>query len=251
MQYNNPQLVYYQKRNRKKAIMLNPATLALLGGNEFTENCVIADKKILETVGKDNPIIRILPTANEHHPDIAAQNGITYFKSLGHQANKLMITNFNEANNQANLGQLSDCDLLYLPGGNPQYLLQSLLSSKILQEIIIRSQQGMVLAGSSAGAMVMGELLKNPPKDTWGSGLGLISNLGILPHHENSNHQETHNSLLDTVFNNHPNAVIYGISIESGCIVKGDQVSIIGNAPLIRYSLSGYSSHIANEQIKL
>ena len=55
--------------------MLNPATLALLGGNEFTENCVIADKKILETVGKDNPIIRILPTANEHHPDIAAQNG--------------------------------------------------------------------------------------------------------------------------------------------------------------------------------
>ena len=109
----------------------------------------------------------------------------------------------------------------------------------------------MVLAGSSAGAMVMGELLKNPPKDTWGSGLGLISNLGILPHHENSNHQETHNSLLDTVFSNHPNAVIYGISIESGCIVKGDQVSIIGNAPLIRYSLSGYSSHIANEQIKL
>ena len=138
MQYNNPQLVYYQKRNRKKAIMLNPTTLALLGGNEFTENCVITDKKILETVGKDNPIIRILPTANEHHPDIAAQNGITYFKSLGHQANKLMITNFNEANNQANLGQLSDCDLLYLPGGNPQYLLQSLLNSKILMSRLRR-----------------------------------------------------------------------------------------------------------------
>ena len=99
--------------------------------------------------------------------------------------------------------------------------------------------------------MVLGVFLKNPPLVTWGCGLGLISNLGFLRHLENSNHQETHNSLLDTVFSNHPNAVIYGISIESGCIVKGDQVSIIGNAPLIRYSLSGYSSHIANEQIKL
>ena len=109
----------------------------------------------------------------------------------------------------------------------------------------------MVIAGSSAGAMVMGELLKNPPQGTWSSGLGLIPNLGIIPHHENVNHLDTHNLLLDTVLKDNPHAIIYGISIESGCIVKGNSVSVIGNDDLIRYSLSGYSSCRVNESIEL
>ncbi|MFL2645607.1 MAG: Type 1 glutamine amidotransferase-like domain-containing protein [Dehalococcoidia bacterium] len=232
--------------------MLNPIkTIALLGGNEFTANCVNADTKILEVINKDKPTIQILPTANVHHPDIAAQNGISYFETLGYTSNRIMVTNLKEANNQNNLGQLSDCDLLYLPGGNPQHLFQSLLNSKLLQEIITRSEQGMVIAGSSAGAMVMGELLKNPPQGTWSSGLGLIPNLGIIPHHENVNHLDTHNLLLDTVLKDNPHAIIYGISIESGCIVKGNSVSVIGNDDLIRYSLSGYASCRVNESIEL
>ena len=48
--------------------MLNPIkTIALLGGNEFTANCVNADTKILEVINKDKPTIQILPTANQCH----------------------------------------------------------------------------------------------------------------------------------------------------------------------------------------
>lgn len=226
-------------------------TIALLGGNEFHDGCRVADSTILELTGQERPNIKILPTANIHHPDIAADNGVQYFSDLGFNSTKLMITNREAANNPENASELSSCDLLYLPGGSPQYLFECLYNTCLVEEIIKRASQGMIIAGSSAGAMVMGELLKNPPQGTWGKGLGLISNFGVIPHHENADHQKTFEELKEVVFSDHPEAIICGISIESGCIVQGSKISVIGNSDLILYRSSGYSKYRFDQSLSL
>tara|TARA_B100000029_G_scaffold363741_1_gene356853 strand:- start:36291 stop:37034 length:744 start_codon:yes stop_codon:yes gene_type:complete len=239
------------EKNAKADVLKPSITIGLLGGNEFTEGCLAADTIILGKTNKKQPNIVILPTANVHHPDIAAHNGIQYFSHLGHSACSIMVTNRQEADTPALFDKLSDCDLLYLPGGEPQHLYQSLKNTALIESISNRGHQGMVIAGSSAGAMVMGELLKNPSLGTWEFGLGLIPNLGVIPHHEHADYVETHEQLVETVFNEHSNTVVYGISIESGCVITGDQVTVIGHDNLIAYRKSGYSEYTVNEQLSL
>jgi hypothetical protein len=55
--------------------------IALVGGNEFRQNCEPMDRALLAQFGK-RPRVRILPTAAKESPRLAAQNGIRYFEKL-------------------------------------------------------------------------------------------------------------------------------------------------------------------------
>jgi cyanophycinase len=158
-------------------------TLALIGGDEFRPPCDPIDRRLLAArrVGG----VRILPTAAAiDRPDLAAQNGVRHFQRLGaDDVEAVMVLDRATADDPRLAAELRRAGLIYLAGGSPAHLLASLVGSACLAAIREALAAGAVLAGSSAGAMVVAAWMR-PPSGAWQPALGLAPGLAVLPHHE-------------------------------------------------------------------
>ncbi len=164
--------------------------VALAGGNEFRDNCKAMDKSLLEQLEHQPPRVVILPTAAiKGSPRMAAENGVRHFKALGADASAVMVITHEDANDPALFTSLTEADLVYIAGGDPWYLLETLRDTAILLEILAVQGRGGVIAGSSAGAMVLAEKMRTENSIGWIDGLGVVKNVGVLPHHQNADHQ--------------------------------------------------------------
>jgi cyanophycinase len=161
---------------------MTPARVALVGGNEFRRDCDAMDRALLQLVGGARPPVAILPTAAAHENlGKAAENGVRHFRRLGARAEAVMIVDRKTADQPELAAALERSRLIYLTGGDAVHLLDSLRGSRAWEVMLARHAQGVVLAGSSAGAMVLGGQLWG--FDGWSPGLGLAPNFAVLPHH--------------------------------------------------------------------
>jgi len=156
--------------------------IVLMGGNEFRPDCEPMDRGILAGLGP-NPRVVILPTAAaRENPDLAAENGVRHFSRLGARAEAAMVVDSATARDEQWLGLIRNADLIYLAGGDPAYLLETLRNSAAWEVALEVWKSGRTLAGSSAGAMIFGGQLWVPGKG-WHEGLGLLPGYAIIPHH--------------------------------------------------------------------
>jgi cyanophycinase len=156
--------------------------IALVGGNEFRRECDAMDRVLIERLGGPGAQIAILPTAaTNENPYVAGENGARHFQRLGIRADKLMIVDEDSANEAGLFGLLEDYAGLYFTSGDPIYLRDTLLGSKTWESVRAVEARGGLIAGSSAGAMMLGERLWQ--FDGWTEGLGLAPGLAVLPHH--------------------------------------------------------------------
>ena len=79
-------------------------------------------------------------------------------------------------------GRLAGADLVHLPGGDPGRLLEILDGSAAWRAMLAALARGAVLAGASAGAMVLAAWTWTP--GGWRRGLGLVPGLVVVPHAE-------------------------------------------------------------------
>ena len=101
--------------------------IALVGGNEFRPGCERGDRAVLAATGAERPRVVILPTAAAHYnPSKAASNGVRYFSDLGAEASPLMVLGKEEAGDEALLAPVDTADVIYLSGGDPGHLLETL-----------------------------------------------------------------------------------------------------------------------------
>ena len=159
-----------------------PGLIALVGGNEFRPECEAMDRSLLARIGTD-PRVIILPTAAaRENPGLAAENGIRHFKRLGARAEAAMVVDSATAQDGKGLALIQNADLVYFTGGDPVYLLETLRNSAAWEAAGGVWENGRVLAGSSAGAMVLGGRMWAPGQG-WREGLGLLPRLAVIPHH--------------------------------------------------------------------
>ena len=157
--------------------------LALVGGDEFRSSCESMDAAILAATGKSSPVVLIVPTAAAlENPARAAENGVRHFRALGADASPLMVVDHDDAMDSGTAAAVESADVVYLTGGNPAHLLDSLRDSLVLDAIRKKVGDGGTLAGSSAGAMVMGSWMRF--RGEWTRTLGIASGIATLPHHE-------------------------------------------------------------------
>ncbi len=155
--------------------------IALIGGNEFGPDCEPMDRALLGNLG-ENPTVVILPTAAAlENPSLAAANGVRYFERLGAKAEAAMIVDESTAGNPKWISLIAAADMMYFCGGNPELLLRIMHDSPAWKRIAQAWESGRILAGSSAGAMILGSQMWAPGKG-WRKGLGLVP-LAIIPHH--------------------------------------------------------------------
>ena len=160
--------------------------LLLEGGAEFGGRMADPDKQALTLAGGPAMPINIIPAAavpdNNHQR--AGQNGAVWFNGLGAtNVSVLPLIDSSSANDPGISAALTQSKLIYLLGGFPHYLAQVLNGSRSWQAILTAYLSGAVVAGSSAGAMVLCEYYYNPITAQVVKGLNLIERICILPHH--------------------------------------------------------------------
>lgn len=79
---------------------------------------------------------------------------------------------------------VASADLIYLSGGDPFHLAQSLRGSVLWSAIVDALRRGVPLAGCSAGAMVLGSLIGSLRSPTTHAepGLDVLKGTSVLPH---------------------------------------------------------------------
>ena len=160
--------------------------LLLEGGAEFGGQMALPDRRALELAGGSAVSVRILPTAaapDQNHQR-AGSNGVRWFRSLGaSNVAAIPVIDTTSANDRALASEVAKTRLLYLLGGFTGYLGETLKESLCWQSALEAYANGAVLAGSSAGAMVLCQYYFDPAREQIVEGLNLLPNTCVLPHH--------------------------------------------------------------------
>jgi len=207
----------------------------LEGGAEFGGGMSEPDLQAIELAGGFDAAICILPTAAapDHNHKHAGNNGIRWFKSLGaNNVASLDVIDSASANDDSLAASIRTSRLIYLLGGFPRYLGETLMNSACWQAALDAYEKGAVIAGSSAGAMVLCEHYYDPYEKKLLSGLNLIHNACVLPHHNNFGKTWVH-QLKKRL----PNSTLLGIDESTGMINEVDKTwKVYGGGEITIYS---------------
>src|SRR6266700_6002999 len=195
-----------------------PGTLALVGAGEFLPPIAPVDAMLLERVD-GTPHVVVLPTASAPDgpgvPEHWAKLGIDHFSQLGASAEAVMLLERGDADDDSIVARVAAANFVYFSGGKPRYLLETLQGTAAWQAMVNVLAAGGVLAGCSAGAMVLGGELVDFPQ-LWRTipAFGLAPEIIIIPH-----------------FDEIPKAMISTISLTNR---KSTFVGIDGSTALVR-----------------
>ena len=211
-------------------------TLLLEGGAEFGGRMRDPDLKSIERAGGFEAPIRIIPTAaapdNNHQR--AGNNGVRWFQSLGAKdVASVPLIDKASANDETIAKILRDAKLIYMLGGFPGYLGETLRGSRAWDAALEAYQAGAVIGGSSAGAMVMCEFYYDPYRGGIADGLNLIPNAVVMPHHNASG-----KSWESKIQRELADVTLIGIDEQTGMLDDGgDRWTVYGRGSVTLYQV--------------
>src|SRR6266571_4925478 len=200
--------------------------LLLEGGAEFGGLMSEPDLRAIELAGGPDALISIIPTAaapdNNHQR--AGRNGVNWFRSLGAmRVETLPLIDKTSANSPELVATISQSRLIYMLGGFTGYLGETLKDSASWQAMLKAYQAGAIIAGSSAGAMVMCQYYYDPAKAQVVEGLALLPNTCVLPHHNTFG-----KNWASRLFHLLPNVLLLGIDEQTGMLDDGPEGKKLG-----------------------
>ena len=193
--------------------------ILLEGGAEFGGRMAEPDMRAIELAGGLDAKVSIIPAAAapDNNQERAGQTGIRWFNRLGtRHATLLPLIDQASAKQSDIAAALVNSRFIYLLGGFPYYLAQTLAGSISWQAILEAYHAGAVIGGSSAGAMVLCRHGYDPVTESIFEGLNLIPKACIIPHHDTFG-KAWASHLLTSL----PEDVIIGIDEETGMIDDG------------------------------
>lgn len=156
--------------------------IVLVGGGEWTPGCEF-DRDLWESAGK--PEVVVLPTAAAYeHPQRAVQTASDWFGGFGASVRPAMVLSRADAMDEAQAKAIAGARFIYLSGGSPMHLRSVLKDTPAWSALVDAWESGATVAGSSAGAMVLGDPMVDPRGGALTLGLGLLPQLAILPHYD-------------------------------------------------------------------
>jgi len=225
--------------------------LLLEGGAEFGGRMRDPDLCAIELAGGFDTPLRILPTAaapdNNHRR--AGGNGVRWFQGLGAQdVVSLPLIDKASANDEEIVRSLRNAKLIYLLGGFTHYLGQTLKDSLAWNAAVEAYQNGAVIAGSSAGAMVMCEFYYDPSSGNVVEGLNLVPNSLVLPHHDTFG-KNWASRLMKEI----PDITLIGIDEQTGMIDGGENNSwtVHGRGGVVLYRDGNAETYKTGETFSL
>ena len=194
--------------------------ILLEGGAEFGGRMADPDRQAITLAGGPDARISVIPAAAapDRNHERAGRNGVEWFRGLGaRRVAALPLIDRAAADQPAIVAALRESRLVYLLGGFTHYLAQTLAGSASWQAIVEAYAAGAVVAGSSAGAMVLCQHYYDPQGRQVAAGLGLVPRACVLPHH-NSFGKNWAAELAARL----PASVLIGIDEGTGMLDDGD-----------------------------
>ena len=116
----------------------------------------------------------------EHWHDLGRVQG----QRLAVNTNSLRLYTREDAFNPEFVEAIHNAGLIYLSGGDPHYLAESLIDTPVWEAIVRAWSTGSSLMGCSAGAMALGSEIIAFRKSHVTSGLGLLPMIQTIPHYD-------------------------------------------------------------------
>jgi cyanophycinase len=165
-------------------------SLALVGSGEYLPDMAELEKSLIQdglTHGKANKFVQIPTAAGRESKDrleFWKERGARQADLIGAEQIFLPIFDRDSANSDQFADAISDSALVYMSGGDPHYLAQTLTGTPVWDAILKNWQSGGSLAGCSAGAMVLSSEIPNFRFLKYGPtpGLNVIGNIRVIPH---------------------------------------------------------------------
>ena len=206
--------------------------LCLQGGAEFGPGCRGMDADLLVRAGGGPVVVTALAGAEGREYRTAGDNGVRHFRELG--AVDVTVAPDVREDPEGALAALRRARLLVLPGGSPSRLLEVLQTTPVGALVEQQLAEGVVVSGSSAGAMVLCAWTVLPDRRAAGGGvavargLGLVPGLVVLPHWSGSAGRA---DWLRSIEQAVPSDVqVVGIPEQSGVLVADGALTAVGTA---------------------
>ena len=160
--------------------------IALLGSGEYLDVMNGVDTHLLNTIGgAEHARVVLIPTASGLEPGSPTMwndLGLRHFSKLGvKDVRPAYIIDRPSAEDPAQLALLEDANLYYFSGGNPQHCIESLRDTPAWDIIVRAYERGAVLAGCSAGAMMLAGHTLSLRKFMQGQQMEIVPAQAIIP----------------------------------------------------------------------
>ncbi|HAM24491.1 MAG TPA: peptidase [Actinobacteria bacterium] len=164
---------------------LSSGPLALVGSGEYLPSMLSIERDLLS--GRSPRYVQ-LATAAAPEGQVSLDHwhalGAAQAQRLGVEQVVIDVRTRADADDPRWVDLITGAGLVYLSGGNPSYLVQTLRDTLVWQAIESQWRAGAALAGCSAGAMAMAGSVPSLRHPFGGgeSGLGLVPDISVLPH---------------------------------------------------------------------
>ena len=141
-------------------------SIALIGGETFTPDFESTHRQLIELARSsrvdptDRPVQAVyLVTCASHdgveRTDYLRERAQKNLGALGVKVSTPPVIDHASANDPQYARMISEADWIYFSGGHPDVGMQILQDSLVLDAIMTASKRGMLISGSSAGAMIL------------------------------------------------------------------------------------------------
>ncbi len=159
--------------------------LALVGSGEYTPSMLEVERALI--AGRPPRYVQLPTAAGAEGPDRLSywiDLGRAQADRLGVEAVPLVVTDRDQAEDPQIVAEVEGAGLIYLSGGSPGLLADTLRDTALWREIVKTWEGGAALAGCSAGAMAMSDWVPDlrHPAGRGRRGLGLLPHMRVLPH---------------------------------------------------------------------
>jgi cyanophycinase len=168
--------------------LVTPGPLLLVGGAEFGPGNEPHDRAFASAAAR-GPAYVIASAAVRQDPDAAVRNASRWFESLGLEVEELRLRGRRDAANPAIVDAARAGAGFYLCGGDPGLTVEILHDTPAWAAVVEAWRGGAALAGSSAGAMALGEwsLIRagmSHARRRFAPALGVLPGVAVVPHFE-------------------------------------------------------------------
>ena len=165
---------------------MSTAPIALVGAGEYLPVMTEIERALID--GRAPRYVQLATAAAPEGEESLARwhnLGRLQAERLGVQQVVVDVRNRQDAQNEELAALIEGAGLVYLSGGNPAFLADTLRDTRVWEAIVAAHEAGAAVAGCSAGAMALSSWaprmrdLVHPDQPT---GLGLVQNVRVIPH---------------------------------------------------------------------
>ena len=197
--------------------------IAITGAGEYLETIRSYDKVLIDKLEQE-PYVLSFPTAAGLESEKRIQYWLDladhHFEKLGVEHKSINALNVEDFNSPKTIAEIEKANFIYFSGGNPNHLYETLSNSLALEKLLAIHNNGGILAGCSAGAMIMGEKMNK------GKGFGFFKNSMVLPHWN----EVLYKAILTSSKQIHKSKYkILGLEMNTYLVLNGEKLEIIGD----------------------